>query len=231
MKSIYLIILFLLPAIAGAKEDNKENTEAPGKSRINAVGLRPGITFSNILPSEDNPWDPRYLQEYAVGITFQRQLSPRWFLSSGLFVKTKGHRVKHSITCFIEAGYNPYFKYSARYFSMPLLINIQYTPNVSVYAGAGVYGAYLYEAYSLLPALFGDCSHVDEIAYLKQDYTDYHERWDFGVAAQAGVTLPLNECTSLDLQVMLSQGVVSIVEYGNVYRRSLLSSLSFQYQF
>ncbi len=257
MKIKHVMIMLLLPMmLSGQQADRQKDSvllsRMPGST---SVGVRTGVNFSKTSLRDfdlerTHGYDMPGMQEEALpiwslsgGVSVHQQLTTNWFLSADILFERKGFRLELDIP---ETNNDDYGSFLFNYFSLPVMINVNSGGDISAYAGVGVYTSYLLAMYSQYPLYhfdYGDYPWADdpEVYYrgdFKYEETAFFERFDFGLAAQAGVVIPLEECFEMDFQAAYSYGLLSALDpkkdfYRNTkhYHRTLMISLGFRFLF
>ncbi len=240
MMNKYLVIVLFLPLMVVAQQADTQNegllvSRADGST---AVGVRTGVNYSKTLLrdfdlSRAYYYMSRGMKEESLpiwtisgGVTIQQQLSTHWFLSADVLFQRKGFRIEIDII----SNNDDYGSFLFNYFSLPVMINLESGGRISAYAGAGVYVSYLSSMHSVSPYSSESYHIVEE--------TKVFEKMDFGLAAQAGLIIPVEACFKIELQGAYSYGLLSALNpekdfYRNTrqYHRSLMISLGYLWLF
>lgn len=227
-----------------------------GASGSTAVGFRTGVSFSRTWLRDYDLKEKfsrfvteidkhnHHLWNFTLGLSFRHQLSANWFLSSDFLYITKGHQfqfidiVYDDPTGFSSFLYDDYMTFCYNYLKLPVYASAQKRwKNIFAYAGAGAYVSYLTEMnrinsiHRYTPFLWPQ--NKDGVVVL--DELNAYKRVDFGLGAQAGIIVPIEDCLEIDLQMAFSHGLLSVVDpekndncQARFFHRSLIISFGFR---
>jgi hypothetical protein len=200
LKSLFLLISFILLSISHYAQNF-------------AIGTKIGVTFSSLYKvSQDYTFKPGLV----TGISGQFKVSNHFFLLSELKYEQKGAKIKIEKLVTIDPEH-PYMDFIGKskynYLTLSILAKPHFGKKEIFYFSAGPFLGYLMNAWSedkFIDHSNGELISEDVKNLTSADGINQINKFDFGLATNAGVSFSIIRNTKLFFEVIYNMSFTSI---------------------